>query len=1159
MNRLFIAFCLYLHLQIENAKLLYMKRKLLLFNLVSIYLSLFCLPAAADGVEIYGFSTNIDDETQSGLIKFNSDNPANTMQRIKIMEEWATAGAWGGDAYYAILSYATYPKGLYTIDVQTGETNRVADYMYREDVRAAIEMSYDFTTETMYMVTVSDEDEYATAFGTINLRTGEQRFINTNMGCYVVAMAINKSGRVYGITDNGTVMSINKTTGKCTNLFNLETYPWRKQSMEFDRENGDLYWAYCDTDDFGYLKKIKINTRKVTDIGYIGGESKEQVLGLYIPYKQCEDDAPHKVTDLQLTPDKSGELTATFSWTCPTTTYVGETLSEIEKIEIYRDESLVATLTEGVAPGTSVVWNDRVTTSGEYVYKIVPCNTAGSGLPATISAFIGRDVPKATTFASVTRVGNNAVRLAWHPVTTGANKGYLDLSSIVYKVTRTSDGTVLAENLTDTIFTDSNITALDRYQYEVLPSNADGVGEATATGYIVNGPARQLPLATDFTDEAESQLWSIADADGDGQTYFWQYNPNFKDQGFFYYQCKYAPTGHADDWVVSPKYTFDAGVAYKVLITARPCNIYRPEKMMLYLIKDYDLDKAISLSDTIHVSGEEDATGETVLSQFRVNIAPLVEAGEYSLGIRCVSDFTEAYWLALAKVEVSANQEGHIRGDVYDNEGNPVEGVVVSLEGTDFSATTDARGQFEIMNVPEGTYTTVQTKLGYTSVSKNVTVEGLQTVNVELDVNIIGTLAMKGEVRNEYGEPLAGATVSLTGYNCYQVQTDATGAYLVEGIYLVEESYNVRVSKDFYSSATAQAEMVTVNGIVYQQDFTLNDSILPPALVKGEIITAEGNVEIPEISWTQPGVEKLTEAFSNQGSYTFGTDEGDHTTLIGLVCRESMVLKEIDWSVFIGDSTINVTILALDAAGNATDEVLYQDLDAPNKGYNLTTYALKESVYAPNGCFIGLSCDEGNLYLLTTTPTAEKPFVKNFNAYIEDYTKNTKLEYVESLGKDYEENFFISYTALKLAVADAPTVKYMMVPPANVGEELEMIEVDGLSYTDLYWKNLNEGEYSYVVEAVYRNGKSAGQTINFTKITPSGIEEGRSDTEASVWLQGNVLIIRAEAVQVVNVCGQVVVAGEAVSCLSTENWEKGLYLVRTLEGGKWKSSKMYIR
>ena len=85
---------------------------------------LFCLMllagiSAQAQVDIYGFATNVNDEKLSGMVKFSSKAPATTMQRVKQLEEWATAGAWGGDAYYAMLSYATYPKGLYVIDIET--------------------------------------------------------------------------------------------------------------------------------------------------------------------------------------------------------------------------------------------------------------------------------------------------------------------------------------------------------------------------------------------------------------------------------------------------------------------------------------------------------------------------------------------------------------------------------------------------------------------------------------------------------------------------------------------------------------------------------------------------------------------------------------------------------------------------------------------------------------------------------------------------------------------------------------------------------------------------------------------------------------------------------------------------------------------------------
>lgn len=1137
-----------------------MKGKRLLATLLSFLLACAGLTVRAQ-VEIYGFSTNIDDEQQSGLIKFNSNDPANTMQRIKTAEEWATAGAWGGDAYYAILSYATYPKGLYTIDVETGETTRVADYMYNEQVRAAIEMSYDFTTETMYMITVSDEDEECTAFGTINLRTGEQRIINPNMGQYVVAMAINKSGRVYGINDAGFLVSINKTTGKCTNRTSLDVYPWRKQSMEFDRKSGDLYWAFCDTDDFGYLKKIKVGTGTVTDLGYIGGANKEQVLGLYIPYSQCEDGAPHKVTGLTLTPDAMGELTATLNWTCPTTTYVGDELTEITKIEIYRNESLVDTLTEGVALGATMTWTDTISSSQECVYKIVPCNTIGSGLPATISAFVGRDIPAAVTLSDVTRKGNNAICLAWHPVKHSANKGFLDLSTLTYKVTRASDGTVLAENLTDTTFTDESIVELGRYQYSVTASNADGVAESTLTGYIVNGPARDLPLAIDFTNEEESWLWSIADADMDGQTYFWQYNPNFKDQGFFYYQCEYAPAGHADDWLLSPKYKFEADKAYKVLVTARPCNISRPEKMMLYLVKDYDLSTAVSLSDTIFVDGEEDATGETIMSQFRVNISPLDEAGEYSLAIRCVSDFTEAYWLALSHVEVSENQEGHIRGDVYDTELNPVEGVVVTLEGTAYKAVTNARGEFEIKNVAEGVYTTEQTKLGYFTVPQSVTVKGLETVNVELDVKKRMEYSYSGQVKNEYDEVLPNTEVCISGYNDYTALTDANGNYLIEGVYELAEGearYKVEARKDFYQADTTSFNPAQVNGMSAVRNFTLKDRILPPAYMDVIVgMTTNGESEHAQITWSTPAVEKHVKLHSENASYSFGTEEGEAGTLIGLVCREPMIIDSLQWWTFCDSATLNVVVLALNKRGRLTSQELYRDDEAPNKPYDRTTYRLKTPAYAPNGCFIGISVDKGNLSLLTTGSTEEYPFVSQTNAYIEDLATAISLEYVESLGSDYEENFYMSYSGRRLADEEAPKVSYQVIALADENE-LHSVVATGLYYEDYAWGNLDKGNYQYAVEAIYRNGSKAEVLSDLiAKETPSGmIPVGSLQALQQI---GNMLHFNAEAIQVVSAKGQTIAGGTGITALCTDGWTDGIYIVRTLQDGQWTSHKIVIR
>lgn len=1123
------------------------KRVLLLKSLLVCLLALAGVRVQAQ-VDIYGFAMNVNDDKVSGIAKFNSSDPANTMERISVIEEWATAGAYGGDAYYAILTWATYPKGLYTIDLTTGQPTLVADYMYNESIRAAIEMSYDYTTGTMYMVTVSDADEYHTAFGTVDLKSGAQTIINADMGHYIVALAVDKDGNVYGISDGGLLMTINKSTGKCTTKHNLSIYPWRRQSMEFDRTTGDLYWAYSNSTQSSMLKKVNIKKGTLTDLGYVGGKNDEQVLGLYIPYKQSEDAAPHRVTDLQFTPGAEGALTATLTWNCPTTTFDGGALESITKVEIYRNGELAATLTEA-QPGAAMSWTEELTAAGNYTYKVQPYNEAGAGLTENVTAYVGRDLPKAVNITRVEREGNTAVRLCWNPCTKGANGGYLDLASLTYTVTRTDDGAVLAEGLTDTTYTDNSITELSRYSYDVTAITSDGTGEAATTGYIVTGPARDLPFETDFTNADESKLWSVADRDGDGTAFFWQYNPNFLDQGFYYYQSSYDEGRFADDWIVSPKYKFAADIHYKAVITARPANSYSPEMMELYLVSDYDLSRAVRVSDTIRVNGELDADGNMVFSTFRVNIPALDESGEYSVAVRCISNLEEAYWLGVARVAVSENEEGHIRGSVWDDSSNPVEGVTVRVDGTDFSAVTDLYGEFEIQNVPAGSYTLTSDLLGYESVPATVTVGERTTVNVELDVIKIACGSLGGTVKNAYGEPLPNATVRMSGYNSYETLTAADGTYRIEGVYLVAEPYTVEAAKDFYVTETYSLNYAEVNTTDFLKEFTLSDHILPPAAF---FATPSADDRTLELQWTAAGLPYAPVNYSGRLSETFGSEEGDVNTLIGIVCHEPMLLDSLHWLIFSDFETVNVVILALDEQGNLTGEELYRDENAPNSSYNDSYYKLAHTVYAPHGCFIGLSADEGYLALITTVNTDEKPFLPRTNAYIEDLSVAAKLEYVEGLGSIYEENFLMDYSGQKLADSEAPAVTWKLnKADGSVWENATQ------TYSDAAWGSFDEGTYTYTVEAVYRNGEhSEPVTLTLEKTTPAGIAPVANDTRLR--MEGSTLLVEADAVQIVSANGRLVWEGEGNATLSTRAWTNGIYLVRTLKNGEWKTEKVII-
>ena len=99
---------------------------------------------------------------------------------------------------------------------------------------------------------------------------------------------------------------------------------------------------------------------------------------------------------------------------------------------------------------------------------------------------------------------------------------------------------------------------------------------------------------------------------------------------------------------------------------------------------------------------------------------------------------------------------------------------------------------------------------------------------------------------------------------------------------------------------------------------------------------------------------------------------------------------------------------------------------------------------------------------------------------------------------------------------------------------------------------------NHVVEAMYRNGERARLFSNIiTKETPSGI----SSVEKSLAVQqiGNMLLIDAEAVQVVSSNGETIVGGTDITTLSTDGWSGGIYIVRTLNEGQWTSHKLVIK
>lgn len=78
--------------------------------------------------------------------------------------------------------------------------------------------------------------------------------------------------------------------------------------------------------------------------------------------------------------------------------------------------------------------------------------------------------------------------------------------------------------------------------------------------------------------------------------------------------------------------------------------------------------------------------------------------------------------VALAAVETLAAQPGRLRGRVSDSAGTGLPGAVVTVEGTLLRATAGAQGDYELRNIPAGSYTVRARLIGHAPASAQVTV-----------------------------------------------------------------------------------------------------------------------------------------------------------------------------------------------------------------------------------------------------------------------------------------------------------------------------------------------------------------------------------------------------------------------------------------------------
>lgn len=144
-------------------------------------------------------------------------------------------------------------------------------------------------------------------------------------------------------------------------------------------------------------------------------------------------DAAPAAPAITVTADPSGALSASISVVAPSKTISGNALASVDKMEVYRGETLVHTFTSCV-PGRTYTCTDPEATAGNCEYTAVAYNADGKGFTASASDFFGFTFPQAVESVAIDEPEPGKARLTWPAVTQDLNGRPLSGSNIKYTV-----------------------------------------------------------------------------------------------------------------------------------------------------------------------------------------------------------------------------------------------------------------------------------------------------------------------------------------------------------------------------------------------------------------------------------------------------------------------------------------------------------------------------------------------------------------------------------------------------------------------------------------------------------------------------------------------------------------------------------------------------
>lgn len=532
---------------------------------------------AANGRTLWGnVVARTDWQTdQLGMYSFNASNPitVSTVGINNAMEANAGAALFDGvfhfvkyqqvSSYYdPVVSYNEISARSWTT---IGTPEVITDYS-----KVALETALDKKTGTIYGEFYNST---ATGFevGTIEYPSLVRTTIGTAQRQYI-ALGVTSEGVLYGIDEYGdlyklvpTILGVideQKIGATGINPLNSNNQ-YYQQSGEIDQSDNTFYWASIDGDENSKLVSVDLNTGRAIPVADF--PHAEQVYSLLIPDPVPDAGAPDSVKNVSIAAD-GPSTQATVTFTAPTTTYGGATLSGtvVYHILVNGEDVRAGNVSVGATRSVKIQAPE-----GMDQFSVYAENATGNGPAKNIKRWIGYDEPQPVSNIDIeSDINTEKASFSWTAPTKGIHDGYV--GPLTYNIVRYPDSTTVATGITDTKYSET-ITdpELRGYTYAIIPVNGTQKGEPAVSGKAVLGTPISTPWYDTFPDDTDKwghvphfDLYTVIDANHDGKTWIQYYKGggSVRTDMLEYND----PMQTMDDWFITPPVKLKAGIAYNI-------------------------------------------------------------------------------------------------------------------------------------------------------------------------------------------------------------------------------------------------------------------------------------------------------------------------------------------------------------------------------------------------------------------------------------------------------------------------------------------------------------------------------------------------------------------------------------------------------------------